>query len=126
MKNLQAVENAAKEVTNSDTFKSTRRRQSAKWGSNDPETQDQQISAAAFEGSLALASSFAAPSPTSTGSVRDADAIDFGDLRMRSILYLLRPFLDCLLYTSDAADEEDSVDLGGGRVIEKKKNVQKK
>eukprot|EP00658_Telonema_sp_P-2_P022182 TRINITY_DN1885_c0_g1_i5.p1 TRINITY_DN1885_c0_g1~~TRINITY_DN1885_c0_g1_i5.p1 ORF type:complete len:152 (-),score=61.05 TRINITY_DN1885_c0_g1_i5:113-568(-) len=30
----------------------------------------------------------------------------------------LRP---CLLYTSDAADEEDSVDLGGRRIIKKKK-----
>src|SRR5664280_3502869 len=28
----------------------------------------------------------------------------------------------CLLYTSDAADEEDSVDLGGRRIIKKKKN----
>ena len=27
----------------------------------------------------------------------------------------------CLLYTSDAADEEDSVDLGGRRNIKKKK-----
>eukprot|EP00658_Telonema_sp_P-2_P042764 TRINITY_DN30753_c0_g2_i2.p1 TRINITY_DN30753_c0_g2~~TRINITY_DN30753_c0_g2_i2.p1 ORF type:complete len:308 (-),score=47.32 TRINITY_DN30753_c0_g2_i2:23-946(-) len=27
----------------------------------------------------------------------------------------------CLLYTSDAADEEDSVDLGGWRIIKKKK-----
>ena len=27
----------------------------------------------------------------------------------------------CLLYTSDAADEEDSVDLGGSRIIKKKK-----
>ena len=27
----------------------------------------------------------------------------------------------CLLYTSDAADEEDSVDLGGPRLIKKKK-----
>ena len=31
---------------------------------------------------------------------------------------------DCLLYTSDAADEEDSVDLGGSRTI-KKKNKQR-
>eukprot|EP00658_Telonema_sp_P-2_P003021 TRINITY_DN11112_c0_g1_i6.p1 TRINITY_DN11112_c0_g1~~TRINITY_DN11112_c0_g1_i6.p1 ORF type:complete len:288 (+),score=88.57 TRINITY_DN11112_c0_g1_i6:36-866(+) len=30
-------------------------------------------------------------------------------------------FWDCLLYTSDAADEEDSVDLGGRRIIKKKK-----
>src|SRR5664280_1490439 len=26
-------------------------------------------------------------------------------------------YVDCLLYTSDAADEEDSVDLGGRRII---------
>ena len=32
----------------------------------------------------------------------------------------------CLLYTSDAADEEDSVDLGGRRIIKKKKNQKKK
>ena len=34
----------------------------------------------------------------------------------------------CLLYTSDAADEEDSVDLGGRRIINKKKknNTDKK
>src|SRR5674536_368142 len=32
----------------------------------------------------------------------------------------------CLLYTSDAADEEDSVDLGGRRIIKKKKHKDKK
>ena len=31
-------------------------------------------------------------------------------------------FLVCLLYTSDAADERSSVDLGGRRTIKKKKN----
>ena len=31
---------------------------------------------------------------------------------------------DCLLYTSDAADERSSVDLGGRRIIKKKKTVQ--
>ena len=31
---------------------------------------------------------------------------------------------DCLLYTSDAADERSSVDLGGRRIIKKKKNRQ--
>ena len=31
----------------------------------------------------------------------------------------------CLLYTSDAADEEDSVDLGGRRIIKKKKKQEK-
>ena len=30
----------------------------------------------------------------------------------------------CLLYTSDAADERSSVDLGGRRIIKKKTNVQ--
>ena len=29
----------------------------------------------------------------------------------------------CLLYTSDAADERSSVDLGGRRIIKKKKVV---
>ena len=30
-------------------------------------------------------------------------------------------YRDCLLYTSDAADERSSVDLGGRRIINKKK-----
>ena len=30
---------------------------------------------------------------------------------------------DCLLYTSDAADERSSVDLGGRRIIKKKKST---
>ena len=32
-------------------------------------------------------------------------------------------FFACLLYTSDAADERSSVDLGGRRIIKKKKTV---
>ena len=32
----------------------------------------------------------------------------------------------CLLYTSDAADERSSVDLGGRRIIKKKKHQKKK
>ena len=31
--------------------------------------------------------------------------------------------LACLLYTSDAADERSSVDLGGRRIIKKKKRA---
>ena len=31
--------------------------------------------------------------------------------------------LTCLLYTSDAADERSSVDLGGRRIIKKKNSV---
>ena len=38
------------------------------------------------------------------------------------IIYRSRPEI-CLLYTSDAADERSSVDLGGRRII-KKKNIQ--
>ena len=30
---------------------------------------------------------------------------------------------DCLLYTSDAADERSSVDLGGRRIIKKKRDL---
>ena len=30
---------------------------------------------------------------------------------------------DCLLYTSDAADERSSVDLGGRRIIKKKTKI---
>ena len=38
---------------------------------------------------------------------------------------LLLPLNDyCLLYTSDAADERSSVDLGGRRIIKKKNNIQ--
>ena len=33
---------------------------------------------------------------------------------------------DCLLYTSDAADEEDRVEIGGRRNIEKKKRRERK
>ena len=32
-------------------------------------------------------------------------------------------FVDCLLYTSDAADDLLCVDLGGRRIIKKKKNT---
>ena len=32
-------------------------------------------------------------------------------------------FPGCLLYTSDAADERSSVDLGGRRIIKKKKSI---
>ena len=32
---------------------------------------------------------------------------------------------DCLLYTSDAADEEDSVDLGGRRTNDEKEKRQR-
>ena len=34
--------------------------------------------------------------------------------------------MDCLLYTSDAADERSSVALGGRRIIKKKHNTNNK
>ena len=34
--------------------------------------------------------------------------------------HMLGQFSTCLLYTSDAADERSSVDLGGRRIIKKK------
>ena len=34
--------------------------------------------------------------------------------------------IDCLLYTSDAADERSSVDLGGRRIIKKTKKKKSK
>ena len=47
--------------------------------------------------------------------------------RERDVVDLLRAWsktgrhFTCLLYTSDAADERSSVDLGGRRIIKKKK-----
>ena len=35
-------------------------------------------------------------------------------------------FIPCLLYTSDAADERSSVDLGGRRILKKKKLKQRR
>ena len=35
-----------------------------------------------------------------------------------------RMWYTCLLYTSDAADERSSVDLGGRRIIKKKKKIE--
>ena len=44
------------------------------------------------------------------------NAYEFNDLQE-----FLDIYYDCLLYTSDAADERSSVDLGGRRIIKKKK-----
>ena len=46
------------------------------------------------------------------GDLLDEDAMLLAD--RLTLLY------DCLLYTSDAADERSSVDLGGRRIIKKK------
>mgnify|MGYP003381627224 CR=1 FL=1 len=44
---------------------------------------------------------------------------ELDELRQHAITYT------CLLYTSDAADERSSVDLGGRRIIKKKTRVEK-
>ena len=46
-------------------------------------------------------------------------------LLQRHLLRLVEMMMThiCLLYTSDAADERSSVDLGGRRIIKKKKNI---
>ena len=44
---------------------------------------------------------------------------------IRSEFVRVDPSWSCLLYTSDAADEEDSVDLGGRRIIKINKNKNK-
>eukprot|EP00658_Telonema_sp_P-2_P003011 TRINITY_DN11106_c0_g1_i1.p1 TRINITY_DN11106_c0_g1~~TRINITY_DN11106_c0_g1_i1.p1 ORF type:complete len:126 (+),score=32.32 TRINITY_DN11106_c0_g1_i1:298-675(+) len=51
--------------------------------------------------------------------------IEFEGLLQQQETHYMRAFssLVCLLYTSDAADEEDSVDLGGRRIIKKKKII---
>ena len=42
---------------------------------------------------------------------------------MNKYIYLDWRDIRCLLYTSDAADERSSVDLGGRRLIKKKKHI---
>ena len=41
--------------------------------------------------------------------------------RCNAEVQMVPDYNPCLLYTSDAADEEDSVDLGGRRRLKKKK-----
>eukprot|EP00658_Telonema_sp_P-2_P040008 TRINITY_DN28622_c0_g1_i3.p1 TRINITY_DN28622_c0_g1~~TRINITY_DN28622_c0_g1_i3.p1 ORF type:complete len:119 (-),score=37.79 TRINITY_DN28622_c0_g1_i3:37-393(-) len=49
------------------------------------------------------------------------DASDEELYRRLQAEQILEQIVSCLLYTSDAADEEDSVDLGGRRIIKTKK-----
>ena len=63
--------------------------------------------------------------------IRDRDDYDGGELTIETAFgaqavkleagdMVLYPSSSCLLYTSDAADERSSVDLGGRRIIKKK------
>ena len=57
------------------------------------------------------------PAPTAYGDVDEAQA-QIGVARAQAAETQQVP--GCLLYTSDAADERSSVDLGGRRIIKKK------
>ena len=60
-----------------------------------------------------------------TGSAHEAAALrddgGFDEARTRAVAGTETQSQTCLLYTSDAADERSSVDLGGRRIIKKKK-----
>ena len=49
----------------------------------------------------------------------------FLDQKVKQVKFVDRTFNACLLYTSDAADDLLCVDLGGRRIIKKKKTTKK-
>ena len=53
----------------------------------------------------------------SAGDLAQADGGHEDGVTREDLVHLL---VHCLLYTSDAADERSSVDLGGRRIIKKK------
>ena len=53
------------------------------------------------------------------GSLKEASLLS-------DLIFEIEDICDCLLYTSDAADERSSVDLGGRRIIKKKKKYKTK
>ena len=55
--------------------------------------------------------------PTSGGELSG------GTLTLVVVTGVLAMLMGCLLYTSDAADERSSVDLGGRRIIKKKNRI---
>ena len=63
--------------------------------------------------------------PTTARAEADMNATD---TRNRILMTAMELFWEkgygCLLYTSDAADERSSVDLGGRRIIKKKKSAE--
>ena len=58
--------------------------------------------------------------------VKTVVVVDYGMGNLRSVSQAVQAAAEgsgCLLYTSDAADERSSVDLGGRRIIKKKTNT---
>ena len=60
--------------------------------------------------------------PLGLTQYRLAQDLGVSALRISQIVHGKRT-VTCLLYTSDAADERSSVDLGGRRIIKKKKQI---
>ena len=54
----------------------------------------------------------------------EAEQMMDGDVAYRLIVSADNKLRFCLLYTSDAADERSSVDLGGRRIIKKKIRIE--
>ena len=69
---------------------------------------------AAFQGTFAIIAVALV-----SGSI--ADRAKFSTWTVFTVVWATLVYF-CLLYTSDAADERSSVDLGGRRIIKKKKN----
>ena len=59
---------------------------------------------------------------TTTQQIK-ADAAATTAFKQADAATLARAYEACLLYTSDAADERSSVDLGGRRIIKKKRYI---
>eukprot|EP00658_Telonema_sp_P-2_P078194 TRINITY_DN7265_c0_g1_i8.p1 TRINITY_DN7265_c0_g1~~TRINITY_DN7265_c0_g1_i8.p1 ORF type:complete len:102 (-),score=5.21 TRINITY_DN7265_c0_g1_i8:100-405(-) len=80
-------------------------------------------------GTLYASSSFHSALPTRNHPLSPFPHIQLDHLHFHFLFIFTKLFCThhsvllytCLLYTSDAADEEDSVDLGGRRIIKKKK-----
>ena len=71
----------------------------------------------------------AEPHRLSVQHLEEIGEVRYGEWEGKKISKLARKpmwhavqFFPCLLYTSDAADERSSVDLGGRRIIKKKKS----
>ena len=56
------------------------------------------------------------------GRKRRVGELEVGEVAVEAVAAVEASGEACLLYTSDAADERSSVDLGGRRIIKKKKN----
>ena len=78
---------------------------------NNFSTQVKEIISFSREEALRLGNDFIGTEHLLLGLIREGD---------NTAVRILKSFNICLLYTSDAADERSSVDLGGRRIIKKK------